>query len=104
MIAIRNDSIRSKFQLGQLLATPGALEALSDAGQTPLDFVVRHAACDWGEMSPEDKLLNDEALVDGSRLMSAYRTSKGEKLWIITEASNEKGKRLCTTLLKPEDY
>lgn len=104
MIAIQNDSIRPKFPLGQLLATPGALESLNEAGQSPLEFLVRHAACDWGELSADDKVLNDEALVDGSRLMSAYRTSKGKKIWIITEAADEQGNRYATTLLKPEDY
>lgn len=104
MIAIQSGSIRPKFPLGQLLATPGAIDALNDAGQSPLDFVVRHAACDWGEMSPDDKTLNDESLVDGSRLMSAYRTSKGTKIWIITEAADDKGHRCCTTALLPDEY
>jgi hypothetical protein len=30
------------FNLGQLVATPGALAALAKAGQTPLDFLSRH--------------------------------------------------------------
>jgi len=93
-----------KFHLGQVLATPGALEALDASGQTPTDFLARHIRCDWGELSDEDRRLNDEALIDGSRLLSAYRTLKGVKVWIITEATDDHGKRASSTLLLPEDY
>jgi hypothetical protein len=30
-----------KFALGQLVATPGALQALEQAGQSPMDFFAR---------------------------------------------------------------
>lgn len=93
-----------KFSLGQLAATPGALEALEDAGQAPAEFLRQHAAGDWGEVSAEDKVLNDQALLDGSRLLSAYRTTKGTKLWIITEAQDDRGHRAATTILLPEEY
>ena len=87
------------FQLGELVATPGALEALEHAGQSPLEFLDRHRKGDWGEVCPEDWALNDEALKEGTRLLSAYRTVKDERLWIITEAD-----RSCTTILLPEEY
>lgn len=88
-----------KFHLGQLVATPGALQALEEAGETPAHFLDRHQNADWGEVCDEDKRLNDEALVNGERLLSAYRTSKGEKIWIITEAD-----RSSTCILLPEEY
>ena len=65
---------KPKFTLGRLLATPGALAALEDAGQTPLDIISRHVSGDWGDISPDDKQLNDQALIDGSRILSAYKT------------------------------
>ena len=40
----------------------------------------------------------------GSRLLSAYRTLRGEKLWIITEAVGEDGRRASSCLLLPEEY
>jgi hypothetical protein len=43
--------------------------------------------------------LNDEALAYGDRILSAYRTLRGMKLWIITEAD-----RSLTTILLPEEY
>jgi hypothetical protein len=93
-----------KFSLGQLAATPGALEALQESGQTPDFFLARHAAGDWGEVDGEDWALNDESLVDGSRLLSAYRTLRDKKLWVITEAADDDGHRAATTLLLPEEY
>ena len=93
-----------KFPLGQLAATPGALEALQETAQTPAEFLRRHAAGDWGEVSAEDKALNDQALLDGSRLLSAYRTSKGTKIWVITEAVDDQGRRAATTILLPDEY
>jgi hypothetical protein len=99
-----NSIMQPKFSLGQVVATPGALEALEDAGQSPGYFLDRHIQGDWGEVNDEDKQLNDKALVDGSRLLSAYKTLKGERLWIITEAVDDEGNRVATTLLKPEEY
>lgn len=93
-----------RFDLGQLLCTPGALEALGIAGQSPAEFVTRHAKCDWGDVADEDKSLNDRAIDDGSRLLSAYRTVDGTKLWVITEATDENGRRAATTILLPDEY
>ena len=88
-----------KFDLGQIVATPGALEALEESGQSPTDFLDRHVQGDWGDVCHEDKELNDQALIDGSRILSSYETIKGVKLWVITEAD-----RSSTCVLLPEEY
>ena len=93
-----------KFSLGRIVATPGALEALHNAGQQPGDFLARHVTGDWGDLDDEDKSLNDAALIDGSRLLSAYTTRKGERLWIITEAADDHGRRASSCLLLPSEY
>jgi hypothetical protein len=93
-----------KFRLGQPLCTPGALEALQESGQPPDFFLQRHVSGDWGEVCEEDRLLNDQALQDGSRIVSAYRTLKGTKIWVITEATDDKGNRAATTILLPGEY
>ena len=98
------DCPKLTFELGQTLATPGALRVLERSGQTPDVFLDRHARGDWGDVCPEDGELNDRALQDGSRLLSVYHTSQGTKLWIITEAIDESGHRAATTLLLPEEY
>lgn len=89
----------SRFPPGQIVATPGALAALAEAEQTPLEFLRRHLAGEWGEVCAEDAAENELALQAGLRLLSAYRTSQGVKLWIITEAD-----RSVTTLLLPDEY
>jgi len=89
----------AKFPLGQTVATPGALDALTQAGQSPAFFLDRHVQGDWGEVDAEDKRANDLALVQGERLLSAYRTLKGDRLWVITEAD-----RSSTCILLPEEY
>lgn len=87
------------FPLGKTVATPAALAVIEQAAQSPLDFLQRHARCDWGEVDSGDRELNDLALDDGTRLLSAYRTAKDARLWIITEAD-----RSATTILLPEEY
>jgi len=39
----------------------------------------RHVGGDWGDVCAEDKLLNDRALVEGTRILSAYRATNGTK-------------------------
>lgn len=87
------------FPLGQIVATQGALEALEQAGQTPLEFLTRHVRGDWGDVCEEDAEANEQALQDGSRILSSYRTKLDEKLWIITEAD-----RSSSCVLKPNEY
>ncbi len=87
------------FDLGQLVATPGALDAISRAGQPPLLFIIRHLRNDWGEVCKEDWQANDQAVEDGDRILSAYRTSLDERIWVITESD-----RSATTLLLPDEY
>jgi len=88
------------FSLGQIVSTPGALDALARANQQPHDFLNRHATGDWGaELSEEDKAENNYSLEHGFRILSSYKTATGDKLWLITESD-----RSVTTLLRPEEY
>lgn len=75
------------FPLGKLVATPGALQALKEAGQCLEAFVVRHACGDWGNLCDADRQENARALRQGGRLMSSYTLKSGQTLWIITEAA-----------------
>ena len=49
------------------------MEAFEKNGQTPFEFLNRHVNGDWGEVYQEDRQANEQALIDGSRLLSAYR-------------------------------
>ena len=93
-----------QFPLGQVVATPGALAALEAANDDGGIYLTRHAHNDWGEIAKGDEGLNDQALVDGGRLLSVYRLKDNTKIWIITEAADEDGNRLATTILLPSDY
>ena len=89
----------TRFALGQTYITPGAEEALMIAGQTGIEFLRRHMCGDWSELSDDDARENELSLGEGFRVLSAYRTAKGQKLWIITEAD-----RSGTTILLPSEY
>jgi hypothetical protein len=88
-----------KFNLGQTVATPGALEALNRAGQEPVFFLRKHVSGDWGDVDGFDEKANQIALREGGRLFSVYRTLRNEIIWVITEAD-----RSSTCLLLPEEY
>ena len=85
------------FALGRLVITRGVLDALD--GKDVHTGIARHARGDWGDVCPEDKQANDDALRVGARVLSAYHTDGGRKFWIITEAD-----RSATTVLLPEEY
>jgi hypothetical protein len=91
--------VKPLFTLGQVVATPGALAAIEKSGQQPGDSLARHVRGDWGELDPGDIKENELSLQHGFRLLSAYHTSAGEKLWVITEAD-----RSSTCILLPEEY
>lgn len=83
--------------LGRTVITAAALGELD-----PHDVqkaMARHATGDWGEVCPEDRQANEDAVRDGERLLSVYHDRKGTKFWIITEWD-----RSATTVLLPDDY
>ena len=88
-----------RFTLGRCLATPGAVEAMNDAGQAPGDFLDRHIRGDWGSVDAHDRQANEDAINTGARIWSIYHTRKGVKLYVITEAD-----RSATTILLPNEY
>lgn len=90
----------SLFSLGRTVATPGALDLLDRTGTDGTDLLNRHQCGDWGIVCPADAKLNDRAITDGARILSAYELgARREQLWIITEAD-----RRVTTLLLPIEY
>jgi hypothetical protein len=94
----------AKFHPGRLVATPAALEALAHSGQDASFFLGKHLAGDWGDVDAADRAANDQAVQDGSRLLSAYRTLKGVKIYVITEGVDDEGHRPSTCILLPDEY
>jgi hypothetical protein len=58
-------SVQPKFQLGQIVSTSGALEAMQDSGQEASFFLDQHVVGNWGTVGTDDWRLNDEALIAG---------------------------------------
>lgn len=95
--------VKGKFSLGQIVATPSALAALARNGEAAILYLQRHASGDWGALCDEDKRANEDALLSGARILSAYILCDETKLWVITEAAVD-GTRNSTCLLLPEEY
>ena len=88
------------FALGRVVATPGALSALEEAGVEALGLLRRHQSGDWGEVPACDARENDRSLKQGLRVLSSYPVGNSDgKVWIITEAD-----RSSTCLLLPSEY
>lgn len=88
---------KSLFPLGRLMITTPALSVLS---QEDIRVALgRHMRGDWGEVDVDDWRANELSINDCARILSAYRSAKDLKFWIITEAD-----RSQTTVLLPEDY
>ena len=84
------------FELGQIVGTPGALQALQESEQDPIELVVRHVTGDWGDLDDEDEKENELSVEQGFRILSSYQLKTGVKIWVITEAD-----RSATTILLP---
>ena len=120
------------LQLGQVVATPAALELVERFNFDLSRMLSQHRAHDWADTNRHDWRVNDEAVKTGARVLSVHEQA-GAKLWIITEAATdacpachgyggtcepEKGewiegmhfrtdrppRRLSTCFLRPEDY
>ena len=88
------------FKLGQVVATPGALQSLKENCIEAWSLLARHANGDWGCVPEEDRVENQRSVEEGYRVISSYlMNDRGDKLWIITEAD-----RSSTCLLLPEEY
>ena len=90
---------KARFLLGQVVGTPGAVEAIEAAEESAHQLIARHVTGDWGDLDEEDKRENEFSVDNNLRILSAYTLSTGVKLWIITEAD-----RSATTLLLPSEY
>ena len=91
------------FELGMLVATTRIADKIredKEFNHFVFDSLERYKNCDWGDLDEEDKMMNDEALKCGDRLLAAYKNAEKDwKIWIITEADHK-----ATTILFPEEY
>ncbi len=102
MTHCKSDVVAGKkilFELGRVVATPGALACLEKYGMGASELLTRHQSGDWGKLAPEDKQENARSIEHGLRILSNYPLQGEERIWVITEAD-----RSVTTLLLPEEY
>jgi len=97
--------LKPLFELGQIVGTPRVFELTNPIQR--MIYLRRHQSGDWGCICKDDRAINNAAVKDGSRILSAYpidpsKPAKGygdNCLWIITEAD-----RSTTTFLLPDEY
>lgn len=87
------------FPSGQVYMTVGARESLEESEEQPFEFLSRHQTGDYGMIGKEDWKENDLSVREGFRILSAYKTAKDVKIWVITEAD-----RSATTILLLSEY
>ena len=91
--------MKPRFDLGAVYATSGAMVLGSRLPGGITSYLRRHHCGDWGDLDAEDQQHNEDALAGSMRLLSAYQTQSGERLYIITEWD-----RLRTTILLASEY
>lgn len=67
---------------GCIFVSVGALDALRFAGIPLVYFLIRHMCGDWGRLTDEDWQRNERALMTGHYLLSSYKLSNGQKIWM----------------------
>ncbi len=97
-LEILNES-KDLFPLGKVFLTIGAREVLQESNELPDEFLQRHLTGDWGDVCEDDRKENELSVKEGFRILSSYKTSKGIKIWLISEANRE-----STTILLPSEY
>jgi hypothetical protein len=86
------------FKLGDVVATPAALQLCEVNKINPLLLLGRHASGDWGNLDADDVAANVAAIQHDLRILSSYIVGSA-KVWVITEAD-----RSSTCLLLPDEY
>src|SRR5450830_936195 len=72
------------FDLGQIVATPGAIDLLDRTGMNANELLLRHSGGDWGDVDDQDAKSNRQALEHNDRILSVYKLGqKKEPLWLI---------------------
>jgi hypothetical protein len=98
--------IHIEILLGQIKATKSVYDMMLDNREFKAFIFTclnRHVRGDWGDISSDEKLANDQGLKTGNRLQSTYNDQRfpghgDATIRIITEAD-----RSSTTILFPDE-
>ena len=99
------DKNKSIFPLGKIKVTFFAGLALQRSGQQSSEFLNLHRNKNWGEITAEEKQLNDQIVKSknktNKKILSAYVTSFNKIIWIVTRFEENS---IETTILLPREF
>ena len=76
-----------KFFLGKVYVTPAAVEALIRNEEELMRLLKRHREGDYGaEMCYHDRVVNEESIKRGGRVLSSYTLTDKTVIWVVTAA------------------
>lgn len=91
-----------KFSISQVVITKGVNAKISESiefSKFILDSIAKYRNCIWGDLSPDDKRMNDSAAKNNDdRILARYNSNYGD-IYIITEWD-----RSYTTILFCDEY
>jgi hypothetical protein len=79
------DTRSTKFELGHVIVTPSATNAMAAAGQEASDLLARHQAGDWGEISDQERHVNELGLNGSYNIVSIFPAGGGQRVTIMTK-------------------
>lgn len=104
------------LDLARIVTTRGAIDALrkyaDTQGLAPQDITVplleRFKNCDWGNISDEDKAINNNSSQNGNMILGEYLLDDVQ-LWMISDpcyrdTPESEPVRHVTTILLPSEY
>lgn len=83
------------FRRGHILSTAGALAAFMVNRQSPQGFLQRHLSGDWGDLDQEDKQRNEQAVTNGTRLLSAYQLNDARRSGLSPKLTARRPRFFC---------
>ncbi|WP_447774058.1 hypothetical protein [Variovorax boronicumulans] len=88
-----------RFHLGKVVITDPASAALERAGTEGVLLLARHVHGNWGDVTEQDALQNELALLLGLCVLSRYVIADNVVIWIMTEAD-----RATTTIMLADGH
>jgi hypothetical protein len=75
-----------KFEVGNLVVTPSAAQVLEQSGSSADEVLARHAQGDWGDVSQQEREVNERGLNEQFSLVSNYRMTDDQFITAFTKA------------------
>lgn len=88
--------------MSMLVATMGVNNRIAESksfAEHVIEAMSKFSSKDWGDVCDEDSQMNDEAVINKTRVLASYGEGD-DKIWIIKDA----GKGAPVTILFPDEY